>query len=461
MRKFIFALTLTAAVHAAACAPRTTVPQTQLQIPLQLQSSVVSSASVEADWWRQFDDDVLNGLIEEAFAANRDIAAAAASVVAARELAGAARAAQLPFGGASAGAARQHLSAHEAGGALPDRSVSTFSNTLQVGWEADVFGRVRAASRAAAADARAAEQDARAVQVAVVAELARAYFELRGAERELVLVDELRRRAAAHSRVLRAQVEAGRTTRIDLLRAQQVEEELAIERTAIVDAQQRALYRLASLTAHTEPDWTVKPAPLRQLTATPLAIGAPIDLLKRRPDVAAAEVRVVAAAARAGISRAELYPRVDVAGNLGLIAGSVGQLGAAAAGSWLLAPRIAWSFLDWSQLRRRARAADALADAAFADYEQTLLTALEETRAGISFYGAAVERLRASDQRSADATAALKILEAQYREGLVDSLARTLAERDSIAASLAATRALTSQRQAIVDLYRALGGGWR
>jgi outer membrane protein TolC len=150
-----------------------------------------------------------------------------------------------------------------------------------------------------------------------------------------------------------------------------------------------------------------------------------------------------------------------VSGNLGLIAGSVGQLTAASAASWLLAPRIVWSFLDWPQLRRRARAADALTDAAFAEYEQTLLRALEETRAGISSYAAAVEQLRASNQRSADATDALKIVEAQYREGLVDSLARTLAERDAIRANLAATRALTSQRQAIVDVYRALGGGWQ
>jgi multidrug efflux system outer membrane protein len=461
MPKFHAIFMIAAAVGAVACAPRTKIPETRLQMPSQLQSPLVSDAAVEAQWWRQFDDDVLNALIDDAFTANRDIASAVARVTAARELAGAVRAEQLPFGGASATAARQHLSAHEAGGDLSSRTGSRVSNGLQIGWEADVFGRIRAASRVAAANARALEQDVRAVQVAVVAEVASAYFELRGAERELVLIDELQSRAATHTRVLRAQVEAGRTTRLDLLRAQQVQEELATERAAVIAVRDRAIYRLASLTAHTEPQWHVPAAPSREFRATALAIGTPMDLLKRRPDVSGAEIRVVAAAERAGISRAELYPRVDVSGNLGLIAGSVGQLTAASAASWLLAPRIVWSFLDWPQLRRRARAADALTDAAFAEYEQTLLRALEETRAGISSYAAAVEQLRASNQRSADATDALKIVEAQYREGLVDSLARTLAERDAIRANLAATRALTSQRQAIVDVYRALGGGWQ
>jgi multidrug efflux system outer membrane protein len=460
MRSLAFILMVVVAATSAACAARQ-VPAIRLQVPTQLPSAVVTDAAFEAQWWKQFDDPVLDTLVEEAIAANRDLAAAAARVVAARELAGASRAAHLPFGGALAGAARQHLSTHEAGGDVAGRTFSTVDTGLQVGWEADVFGRLRAGARAAVADARATEHDARGLQVVVIAEVARAYFELRGAERELVLVDELQSRATAHTRVLGAQVAAGRSTRLDLLRAQQVKEELSIERAAVIEVRDRAGYRLATLTARTDPQWQVPAAPLRELRATALAIGTPMDLLTRRPDVAGAETRVVAAAARAGISRAELYPRVAVSGNVGLIAGSVGQLGAASAASWLLAPRIVWSFLDWPQLRRRARAADALTDAALAEYEQLLLRALEETRAGIASYAAAVERLRAANQWSADATGALKIVEAQHREGLVDSLARTLAERDAIAANLAATRALTSQRQAVVDVYRALGGGWR
>jgi multidrug efflux system outer membrane protein len=463
MRNVISLFMMAAAVVVGlGCAVRSDVPRTRLAIPAQIAAPGVSDAAVEAEWWRQFDDPVLNTIIADAFAANRDIAAAAARVIAAREFAGAARARQLPTGGVSAGAARQHLSQHESGASdLPTRTVSTVDAGLAVSWEADVFGRIRAASRAAAADARAVEQDGRGVQIAVVAEVAAAYFELRGAERELLLVNELRERSRAHTRLVTAQVEAGRITRLDLLRAQQIEEELAIDHAIVTEVRDRSIYRLATLTGRSDFTWRPADAMPQPLRATPLAIGTPLDLLKRRPDVASAEVRVVAAAARAGVARADLYPRVDISGSIGLVAGSVGTLGAAAAGSWLIAPRIAWGFLDWPQLRRRARAADALTDAAFAEYEQTLLRALEETRAGITAYASALERLRAAHQRADAAASALTIVAAQYREGFVDSLSRTVAERDAIAASLGAERALTSQRLAVVNVYRALGGGWR
>ena len=462
MRNLPIIVLLTGAVlGGSACAARPIVPQTQLAIPAQLASPLLSEAAFEADWWRQFDDEVLNSLIEDAMNANRDLAAAAARVVAARELAGAARTAHLPGGGVAAGAGRQHLSAHEAGGDVANRTFSTLDTQLRVSWEADVFGRIRSASRAAAADAQATEHDARMIQVAVVAEVAGSYFQLRGAQRELALIADLRTRARAGIRVMSAQVEAGRTTRLDLLRAQQIEQELSIEEADVTRARDVAIYRLATLTARTHPQWTVPDSTPRELRATPLAIGRPLEMLKRRPDVASADVRVVAAAARAGISRAALYPRIDIGGSVGLVAGSVGRLGEAAAGSWLVAPRIAWAFLDWPQLRRRARAADALTEAAFAEYEQTLLRALEETRAGIASYAAATDRLRAASERAEAAESALTMVTAQYREGLVDSLSRTLAERDAIAARLTAAQAVTQHRLAVVDLYRALGGGWR
>jgi multidrug efflux system outer membrane protein len=187
----------------------------------------------------------------------------------------------------------------------------------------------------------------------------------------------------------------------------------------------------------------------------------PADLLRRRPDVAAAELRVTAAAARAGIARANLFPRVDVTGTVGLIAGSLGRLTEAAAGSWFIAPRLIWNAFDWPRLRREMRAAGALADAAFAEYEQVVLQALEESRTALDAYAAANREFAAHQRRAEAAADAAGVVFVQYREGLVDSLARTQADRDAIAGALDANRALTAQRLAVVDVYRALGGGWR
>lgn len=107
------------------------------------------------------------------------------------------------------------------------------------------------------------------------------------------------------------------------------------------------------------------------------------------------------------------------------------------------------------------RAASALAEAAFSEYEQVVLVALEESQAAVDAYAAALRELQASERRAAAAAEAAAIVSLQYQEGLVDSLARTQSERDEISGALLANRALTAQRLAVVAVYRALGGGWR
>jgi outer membrane protein TolC len=302
--------------------------------------------------------------------------------------------------------------------------------------------------------------DARGVRIAIIAQLAAAYFELRGAERDHLLIDGLQERTRQQVDVTRALITAGRVTRLDLLRIQQVEHELSAAASDAARRTARARNRIATLTGRSAGSIDI-PAPNETpLRAETLAIGTAGELLQRRPDIAAAQSRVAAATTRANVARAELFPRVEVSGAIGLVAGSVGRLTDAAAGSWLIAPRILWNVLDWPRLRREMRAAGALADAAFADYEQTVLSALEESQTALATYVAANYELAALEQRATAAADAAGIVLVQYREGLVDSLARTQAERDAIAGALDANRALTLQRLAVVDVYRALGGGW-
>jgi outer membrane protein TolC len=275
------------------------------------------------------------------------------------------------------------------------------------------------------------------------------------------LIRELRDRTRDVLTLTATLISAGRLTRLDMLRTQQIDDELAGELAVSEHAQERARLRLATLTGRTGEQFQLPESAPTPLQTTLLPIGSPAEVIRRRPDIAAAELRVHAAAARAGAAQADLLPRIDITGSVGLVAGSVGQLTQASAASWLVAPRVVWTFLDWPQLKRRMRAAGALADVAFAEYEQTLLVALEEIRVAIDGYGAASQRLRAAERRVEASSGAVSIVSVQYREGVVDSLTRTLAERDAIAGSLAASRALTDHRQAVVRVYRALGGGWR
>ena len=462
MRKHLALISLlSVALVGTGCATRYEARSTTIPTPSTMVIADTTAAAVEAAWWRQFQDPVLDGLVEEAFTANRDLQAAAARYSAAQELAGAAKLLQLPRGGPSVGVSRQHVSVAEAGAGVPDRTASFVQVGVGVVWEADVFGRLRAAHRAAAADSAMAAMDVRGVQVAIAAQVAAAYFELRGAEQDRVLIDGLQGRTRQQLETTRTLVSAGRVTRLDLLRAQQVEEELIAASSFALHRAERARNRLATLTGNTPDTVRIAPVTLGPLRAAALPIGTPADLLRRRPDVAAAEFAVMAAAARADIARAELFPRVDVTGTIGLIAGSLGRLAEGAAGSWLVAPRLVWNAFDWPRLRREMRAAGAFADATFAEYEQTVLRALEESRTALDAYAAANREFAAQERRAQAAADAAGVVFVQYREGMVDSLARTQADRDAISGALDANRALTAQRLAVVDVYRALGGGWR
>jgi NodT family efflux transporter outer membrane factor (OMF) lipoprotein len=462
MRKpHAFLVLVLASLWTAGCAARYEAPQLKVSPAAAISMTQASDLDFEMSWWRQFNDPVLDGLVEAALSSNRDLHAVVARYTAAQELAGAAALLQMPQGGPVVGVSRQHLSTTEARGDMPERTLSLIHGGMGVAWEADLFGRLRGIRRAVAADAGVAAMDVRGVQVAVAAQVASAYFEYRGAEADVRLVEGLQDRTRQQLERTHTLVRAGRVTRLDLLRAQQVEAELAAARSIALHRVERARNRLATLTGQTADRMQVMAAAAASLQASVLPIGTAVDLLRRRPDVAAAELRLVAASARANVSRANLFPRVDVTGSVGLIAGSVGRLTEAASASWLVAPRLVWNAFEWPRLRREMRAAGALADAAFAEYEQTVLRAVEEVRSALDRYAAANREFAAHERRAQAAGDAAGVVFVQYREGLVDSLARTEAERDAIAGALEANRALTAQRLAVVDVYRTLGGGWR
>jgi NodT family efflux transporter outer membrane factor (OMF) lipoprotein len=460
-RNSLVVVSLLAAL-AGACAVRTDAPETTIQPPATLATPRVSDGTFDAAWWRQFDDPVLDGLVDEAVSGNRDLRAASSRYEAALEIAGAAKAALLPSGGVTIGASRQHLALDQPGGRLmPSRTFSLVDAGLVVSWEADVFGRLRGAAGAALADAGAAQYDARGVRVLTAAAVARSYFQYRAARREVELLDALSARTRQMQEVTIARVANGRGTRLDTVRVQQIVEELVAARALALHQVEAARQALAVLTGRTADGWQVPSSEVAPLSARVLPIGAASDLLRRRPDVAAAELRLQAASLRAGVARAALFPRVDITGSIGLIAGSAGRLVESSAASWLIVPRLGWAVLDWPRLRRQMRAAGHVAEAAFFDYEQAVLAAIGDARTAIDRYGAAVEQLAAEDRRAQAADEAATIVSVQYREGLVDSFARTEAERQAIAAALAANRALFVQRSAVVDVYRAVGGGWQ
>jgi multidrug efflux system outer membrane protein len=309
-----------------------------------------------------------------------------------------------PIVTAQGSAIRTRNSAFAFGSEVPVESrIATFYDAgLDATWELDFFGRVRRANEALSAEYEAQVFQQRFVAVTVAAEVARTYVELRGAQLRL----QVARLNADNQRqtydLTVALLEGGRGTELDLARAQaQLESTLATIPPLETEVA-RAEHRLAVLTGR--PPGGLRgvlsdPDPASMLPEQPelVGVGDPAALLRRRPDIHAAEAQLAAATARIGVNVADLFPRVTLIGSGGYLATDLDELGSDRSERFEVGPVISWAAFDLGRVRALIRASEASADAELASYEQVVLQALEETENALVRYGRARDtRLRAA-----------------------------------------------------------------
>ena len=411
-------------------------------------------APVQGDWWRLYDDPVLDGLIKDALAANTDVRAAVARLARARAALKEVKVDRLPQGGVSAGVTRGRDQGES------DASTS-FDAGLSVAYEVDLFGRVSRNVEAARGDVAAAEADADAVRVGIVAETARAYADAASAAERLEVARRIVELLDQSLNLTERRVEVGLTTRLDTARIAALRNQRQAEIPAIAAERDNALFRLAMLTgrAPAELPQTAGARTVSLQLSRPIPVGDGAGLLARRPDIRASERRLAAATARIGVATAELYPTISLGGSLGSSAGSIGNLVSNPIG-FLLGPLISWSFSDHARARARVAGAEAGAQEALADFDGTVLRSLQETETALSAYANALRRREALKAARDEAEVAANIIRAQQREGQVDSLALLDAERTFAEAEAELTdmdgQVVTTQ----IDLFRALGGSW-
>jgi len=411
-------------------------------------------APVQGDWWRLYNDPVLDGLVRDALAFNTDVRAAAARLARARAALKEVKVDRLPQGGVSAGITR---------GRDPGESnaETSFDAGLAVAYEVDLFGRIARNVEAASGDVAAAEADAEVVRVAIVAETARAYADAASAAEQLAVATRIVELLDQSLKLTERRVEIGETTRLDTARIAALKNQRQAEIPAIAAERDNALFRLAMLTGRA-PAELPQAAGARTASLTldqPIPVGDGAQLLARRPDIRAAERRLAAATARIGVATAELYPQVSLGGSFGASAGSLGNLFSNPIG-FLLGPLISWSFSDHARARARVAGAEAGAQEALAEFDGTVLRSLQETETALSAYANALRRREALAAARHEAEVAARIVRAQQREGQVDSLALLDAERTFAEAEAALSdmdgQLVTTQ----IDLFRALGGSW-
>ncbi|GGO95797.1 efflux transporter outer membrane subunit [Stakelama pacifica] len=437
-------------------------PQTASGPFIAADSAAVSAQPVAADWWRLYDDPVLNGLVEDALASNTDIRVAVARIQRARAGLKGARADELPSTDLSASGQYRRLPDQQR---LPglDRESWLFDGGLDVAYQVDLFGRVSRNVEAAKGDVDAARADAEAVRVAVVADTTRAYADAASSAQRLAVAEHIVELLDQSLELTQKRHDAGLANGLDTARIAALRNQRAANVPALQAQRDAALFRLATLTGRAPADLPPIAGERKTTMAldTPIPVGDGQALLARRPDVRAAERRLAAAAARIGVATADLYPSISLGGSVGQTSTSFGDLFGAGPLRWLLGPLISWSFPNQSKARAQIAAAKADSQEALATFDGTVLTALRETETALSAYAHDLERRRAFQEALNAAEQAVTITRAQQREGAVNSLDLIDAERTyaDAQADLATIDARISNDQ--INLFEALGGGWQ
>ncbi|HJR73928.1 MAG TPA: efflux transporter outer membrane subunit [Luteimonas sp.] len=417
----------------------------------------------DAEFWRGFGDPQLTRLVEDSLAANHDLRIALARYDSANALLREAKFDRFPTITANAQGSDARSSADQAPGvSRADRDGESYSAGISAGWELDLFGRVRRNVEAQRANAAADAADLEALQVAIVGEVARTYVELRGLQERLRVARDNTENQRETLRLVEARLNAGRDTEFDTARAR-AQLETTSARIPSLEAQVAvAQHRLAVLTGQTPDALVAELDPQKPLPALPARIdaGTPGELLRRRPDIAAAEHRLHAATAKIGVATADLFPRFTLSGLIGSQAIDSSALFERDSETRLVALGIDWSFLDIGRVKARIAAADADAAGELASYQQTVLLALEDTENALVRYA----KSRVEDQHlaraAADSARAAQLARVRYEAGASGLFEVLDAERTQLQSQEAFADGRTRSVTSAVALYKALAGGW-
>ena len=423
---------------------------------------------IDEAWWKNFQDTTLNDLIAQALKSAPDLAEAQARVREARALQRIAGAGRYPTADATGEYARNLGSDNVPTGVPPGGlGPGVHSNLWQAGfdasWEIDIFGGIRRSIEAADANFQAVVEDRADVTLTLIAEVARDYIELRGAQRRI----EVARKDLAIERDLQALTQsllaAGLAPHQDLLRARAQVSDIEAAIPEFETDERAAAYRIAALIGRPFAELAAElsaPRPIPQAVSE-VPVGLPSELLERRPDVRAAERRIAAANARIGIAQADLYPHFSLTAVTGLESLYFSSFSSASSGYYQIGPGISWRIFDAGRIRFQVRAESARTDAAAAAYQRSVLNAFRDVETAlISYANVKIRRNNLAAESAADAQAT-EIARLLYEKGLESFLPILDAERALYAADDQLAQSERDSALALIALYKSLGGGWQ
>ena len=454
------ALFVAATLVGCAVGPNYKKPETPVsQTYGAAEPALYTPEQAQVQFWKQFGDETLDKLVDDSLNANHDLRIAVGRLAEAR----AARHLSLydfgPTVTASAGHTTQQTSAVQFG--FPFTS-SYYDAGFDATWELDLFGRVRRSVEASSAELQGAEASLRDAQVSVIAEVARTYFELRGQQNQLAVAKKNVENERESFNLTDARLKAGRGTEFDTSRARAQLSTTLATIDPLEAAVQRSIHRLGVLTGRDPNALQALLTPVKDLPELPksVAVGDPGTLLRRRPDIRVVERQLAASNAEIGVAVGDYFPKVTFTGTFGYEAKTLNGLGTSSSRFYSIGPGISWAAFDLGRVHARVAGAKARTNTAVAQYEQTVLKALEETENALVTHARSRDQLvHAADAAEASAAAA-KLARVRYEGGIVDFLEVLDAERTQLQSEDQLAQTRTATATSLIAVYKALGGAW-
>ncbi|HEX5125289.1 MAG TPA: efflux transporter outer membrane subunit [Rhodocyclaceae bacterium] len=460
MRNFFALAPLVLTFAACAVTTNTTVPK--LDLPAAAQTSPAEDLS---QWWLRFNDPALNALIDRALANNTDLKVAAARVDETAAQLRVARSELSPSMDASLGAARRRSTER---GSIPlppgtPQISNTFDAGVNISYEVDLWGRVRSANRAALATLMASREARYGLQSSIAAQVAQAYFNLLGLDRKVALTQQTLGTREQALNLQNKRLDAGSGGVLEVHQAEAERSALSASLPGLLNAQAQAERALALL-AGDSPRLIIEGKILRAETLpSPPAVpaGLPSDLLARRPDVRQAETVLAAADANVSEARAHYFPAITLTGSYGRESTDLSNLFTNPATIWSLAGSLVQPIFRLNEIDAEVKAAQARRLQSEAAYVRTVQTAFKEAYDALGSLRGAADAETAQTQRANALRETLRISQLRFDAGLSAYLEVLDAQRNLLTTESDLITSQTEQLSATVDVFRALGGGWR
>ena len=428
-------------------------------------SATLDAASLaDEKWFNLFKDEQLQGLIRTALQNNYDVREAAARVEAARAALGITRADQYPTIAASADITKQRSSRN---GSIPlpagfkqERTFGTVAGNL-LSYEVDLWGRLRRATEASRAELLASKENQKVVAMTLVSDLATAYFNLLELDQEREIASRTLATRLQSLRLIEARQSHGLSTTLEVRQGEELVQ-VAAEAIPSIEERIERTENQISLLIGGDPGPIARQHPLTAQEMPPaVPAGLPSSLLDRRPDIREAEQNLVAANATIGVAKAAYFPQISLTGLFGFQSNQLSQLFTKSTNAWQFAPQLTQPVFTGGRIKSNVRFAEAQRNLAVVQYEKTIRTAFREVADALVSYRKSKEIL---DKQQVLVTTLQDRSQLSYRRyhGGVDTLLNALdADRDLFDAELRLAQVRRDELVSVVDLYRALGGGWQ